>query len=114
MTKLSVILIRKFYLANNNIIDSNNTSATAEKGYNGYYEVTAVPNNMEFEYSFAGRLDSVHSGAVESIADEITDRMIHQLLENENADETREYDKLYDYLYDYVEGAVGFRAYHGG
>ncbi len=34
-----------------NIIDSNNTSATAEKGYNGYYEVTAVPNNMEFEYS---------------------------------------------------------------
>ncbi len=34
-----------------NIADSNNTLAVDNKGYNGYYEVTAVPNNMEFQYS---------------------------------------------------------------
>ena len=33
------------------IKDSNNTSATDKKGYNGYYEITGVPNNMEFQYS---------------------------------------------------------------
>jgi len=34
-----------------NIKDSNNPTAVANKGYNGYYEVTGVPNNMEFQYS---------------------------------------------------------------
>ena len=34
-----------------NILDSNNTTGVDEKGYNGYYEVTGVPNNMEFQYS---------------------------------------------------------------
>jgi len=34
-----------------NIKDSNNTTAVANKGYNGYYEITGVPNNMEFQYS---------------------------------------------------------------
>ena len=34
-----------------NIKDSNNTTGVAEKGYNGYYQVTGVPNNMEFQYS---------------------------------------------------------------
>jgi len=33
-----------------NIQDSNNTLAVDGKGYNGYYTVTAVPNNMEFQY----------------------------------------------------------------
>tara|TARA_B100001109_G_scaffold60125_1_gene48828 strand:- start:5357 stop:10618 length:5262 start_codon:yes stop_codon:yes gene_type:complete len=33
------------------IADSNNPTAIAEKGYNGFYVVTAVPNNMEFQYS---------------------------------------------------------------
>ncbi len=33
------------------IKDSNNTSATDNKGYNGYYEITGIPNNMEFQYA---------------------------------------------------------------
>jgi hypothetical protein len=60
----------------------------------------------EFEHSFAGSLESVHSGAIENISDEITDRMIHQLLETESAGETREYDKLYDTLIGEVESSV--------
>ncbi len=34
-----------------NIKDSNNTTAKEKKGYNGYYTVTGVPNNMEFQYN---------------------------------------------------------------
>ena len=34
-----------------NIKDSNNTTALANKGYNGYFEVTDVPNNMEYKFS---------------------------------------------------------------
>ncbi len=33
-----------------NIKDSNNTTGAANKGYNGYYEIISVPNNMEFQY----------------------------------------------------------------
>ena len=34
-----------------NIKDSNNNNATADKGYNGYFTVTDVPNNMEYKFS---------------------------------------------------------------
>jgi len=33
------------------IKDSNNTTAVANEGYNGYFTVTKVPNNMEYEFS---------------------------------------------------------------
>ena len=34
-----------------NVLDSNNPTGADKKGYNGFYTVTAVPNNMEFQYS---------------------------------------------------------------
>ena len=34
-----------------NIIDSNNNVGMANKGYNGYFEVTAVPNSMEYQHT---------------------------------------------------------------
>jgi len=34
-----------------NIKDSNNTTAVQTKGYNGYFTVTDVPNNMEYKFS---------------------------------------------------------------
>ena len=34
-----------------NIHDSNNPTGVDKRGYNGFYTVTGVPNNMEFQYS---------------------------------------------------------------
>ena len=34
-----------------NILDSNNPTGVDKRGYNGFYTVTGVPNNMEFQYS---------------------------------------------------------------
>jgi hypothetical protein len=34
-----------------NVLDSNNTAGLDKKGYNGFFEVTSVPNSMEFRYS---------------------------------------------------------------
>ena len=72
-------------------------------------EVTRYVNayvDMEFEHTFAGALESVHAGAVESISDEITDNMIHQILEDENAGINPMYEKLYDTLIGKVENSV--------
>ena len=34
-----------------NVLDTNNTPGLDQKGYNGYFTVTSVPNSMEFRYS---------------------------------------------------------------
>ena len=34
-----------------NILDSNNSTGLDNKGYNGYFTVTGVPNSMEYEFS---------------------------------------------------------------
>ena len=34
-----------------NVLDSNNPTGADKTGYNGFYRVTAVPNNMEFQYA---------------------------------------------------------------
>ena len=34
-----------------NVLDSNNPTGADKRGYNGFYRVTAVPNNMEFQYA---------------------------------------------------------------
>ena len=62
--------------------------------------------DMEFEHTFAGSLESAQSGDVESVADEITDNMIHQILEDENAGSNPMYEKLYDTLIGKVENSV--------
>jgi len=35
---------------NENILDSNNSVGLANKGYNGFFKITAVPNSMEYQF----------------------------------------------------------------
>ena len=58
----------------------------------------------EFKNDFAGSLESVHSGAVESISDWITVKIINQL--TENALPQPQLEKLYNTLIGEVENSV--------